>query len=377
MAEITFTPEQQALINQVAQNALAPGQTFTPGSSSPQDAGVDWNAISNLVSKGYKANPDGTITGPDGTLYAGSTQGPGKALTPVSRSSSASPQQPTDSAVLNDAKGVIANELVGWGLGDLTDWAWNELTSGKSPDQVLFDLRQTPTYKQSIFGRINSARQTAGKPVMSEAQILDYKTSALQLNRQAGLPDGFLNDDRIVHLASNDVSIAELDKRVNTEYVNAAQALPVVRDTLAAYYGIPSSQITNGDLAAYYLDPEHSVPLLDRQYKAAAIGAQGSLTGFGPVDKATAEQLAALGISESQAQQGFSDVAHYRQLYTGLPGQQPITDQNTALQAEFFKDAGALQRMQLAVDTAKSPFNANQKFTDSGAGSGVGNAATV
>lgn len=330
---------------------------------------------------GYTVNNDGTASAPSDATFTGEYA----VQTPSSNQTSNQPgaqqnqkDQNQNQQSNQDAAAIIRNELTAWGFDQTAaDWAWNELVSGKSPDQVLYDFRQTDFYKNSIFGQINQARLAANKPVMSEQQILDYKNSALNIQQQAGLPTGFLTDSRIAQLAAGDVSIAELDKRVNTNYVAAAQALPAVRDTLASYYGIPADQITTGALAAYYLDPEHALPLLDRQFKAASIGAQGQITGYGPVDRQTAEQLAAQGVSQEQAQAGFSDLGRYRQLYTALPGSNPLVDQQTALSAEFNKDAASLQRMQLAQDTAKAPFAAAQKFAETQSGTGAGQALSA
>jgi hypothetical protein len=73
--------------------------------------------------------------------------------------------------------------------------------------------------------------------------------------------------------------------------------------TLRDYYGIG-----NTDLVAYVLDPQQQFQKIQRQVSSAEIGAAARTQGLEP-GVAVAEQLAAQGISQAEAQKGYATIA--------------------------------------------------------------------
>lgn len=241
-------------------------------------------------------------------------------------------QDPNQLASQNDAIALLSQELTSWGFGqDAISWATNAIRSNEGVDQVLYSLRQQPFYLNSIFGQTNSARTHNGLPVMTEAQILAYEDTAHSLAQQAGLPPGFMSTPELATLMGSDVSSAELDARITQGYTAASQAPQSVKDQLAAFYGVDT-----GHLAAYYLDPARALPLLQKQFQASQIGSQAQTTGYGSIDRAAAEGLAAQGVTDANARTGFSHLAHESPLFTPLPGSsEQFIGQGVQLGAEF------------------------------------------
>lgn len=352
----------------------------------------------NPIGNDYSPAPAGTPAG-QGTEYiwtqngpvlaqytpgAGSLGAPSSAIAPggaaTTSSGQSSPQTGADQAAQASAIGVLSNELTSWGFGaDAISWATSEVQSNKSVDQILFDLRQQPFYVNSIFGQTNAARTAAGLPVMNETDILNYKDAAEQIARSAGLPQGFMTDQELVSLMGADVSASELSQRVTQEYVNAAQALPVVRDEMARMYGLSPDQITPGGLAAYYLDPTKALPVLHQQLQAATIGASAIQAGFGQIDRSYAEGLASQGVTADTAKTGFSNVARESQFYGQLPGQgTPLITSAQALGAEFDKNAADITAVNQASAEARAPFQGGGRFAEGTGGvSGLGRAQSA
>lgn len=275
--------------------------------------------------------------------------------------STLTPPTGADQAAQNDAIAILTNELTAWGFGqDAINWAIQAVQSNQSTNQILVSLRQQPFYQNSIFGQVAKARAAAGLPAMSEQAILNYKDYVIGVAQQAGLPQGFINDAELVQLIGSDVSTSELDARITQGYVDALKAPQDTRDMLQQYYGIDT-----GHLAAYYLDPKKALPLLQQQFQAAQLGAAATRTGFGALDRASAEQLASLGVTESQGEKGFSDLAKQQQLFNALPGsaEQAIGTQ-VQLAAEFGGSAPAEQEIQARQDERKATFEGGYRFAE-------------
>lgn len=260
-----------------------------------------------------------------------------------------------------DAVAILSSELTSWGFGtDAVDWATAQITSNNSIDQILYSLRQQPFYVNSIFGQVAAQRQAANLPAMTEAQILSYKDTVVGSAQQAGLPTGFITDNEIAQLAGHDVSASEVDARITQGYTDATKASPDVLNQLQSYYGVAP-----GDLAAYYLDPTRALPLLQSQFTAAQIGAEGTRTGFGSLDQNTAMGLAQLGVTDQTAQTGLSKLSGESQLMNALPGSgEKGIAQQVQLAAEFGGNAQDQQAIASRAQEREAVFAGNYHFAE-------------
>ena len=257
---------------QYMQSGVSPDTTSIPGGMSQ----ADWQAL-NAASK---------VPGGTAYLTAMAQAAQSQGSNPASGTPAPAPATPGDTSAQGSAYSQIVTTLNQFGLGDLASWAWTELTGGKNSDQIMIDLQQQPTYKNSIFGQVNDARTAAGLKPMTPSDILTYQDTALQYAQGAGLPAGFMDTKTIVNLLGHDVSPSELDARLTAGYTAAMQAPQETRDLLAQYYGV-----NTGQLAAYYLDPTKAQSLLQNQLVAAEVGTQAVESGFGQLTKANAEFL--------------------------------------------------------------------------------------
>lgn len=241
-----------------------------------------------------------------------------------------------DQSSKESARAYIDDELRSFGLQGLSDWAWGEIQSGASPERVIQDLRKTPEYLQRFKGM--ALRQQNGLPAISEADYINYETAVRQAMRAAGMPSGFFDSpDDFANFIGKDVSLSEIQSRINDGYLAASQASREVKDQLLGLYGIGQSQ-----LAAYFLDPDKALPLIQRQWMAAQDSGAAVQAGYGSLTRAEAERLASLNVSYAQAQAGFQQLQSASQLFTDLPGEVGGSiDRATQMSAAFANDANA------------------------------------
>jgi hypothetical protein len=252
-------------------------------------------------------------------------------------------------------------------LTALVQFAQQQIIAGNSQTQVLLNLEQTPQFAARFPAIVD--RQKAGLPPISPAEYLSLESSYEQLERASGLPANFASYDQLI---AADVSPTEYSDRINKGYLAVATAPPETVRAMQDYYGV-----TQGQLAAYFLDPAKAEPLLLQQAQAAQIGGASSVSGFGQVDQAQALRLAQQGVTYGQAQQGFQTLSAQSQLTHPLPGQGQrygFTTDNL-LGAEFGSDGQTKLQLQIQADLEKNQFNQGGQVA--GTQTGLTGAGTV
>jgi hypothetical protein len=113
-----------------------------------------------------------------------------------------------------------------------------------------------------------------------------------------------------------------------------------VKDQMRNLYGV-----SEGQLAAYFLDPQRTAPLLTRQAQAANIAARGLEQGGIQLTGAFAEDLARRGITEQQARAGFAEVGALGELKQTFAGETALSGEQLA-GAAFGIDVAAQQELE-------------------------------
>jgi hypothetical protein len=151
----------------------------------------------------------------------------------------------------------------------------------------------------------NAGRVAKGLAPLSPAEYLATENTYATLARQAGLPAGFYdNKDAWASLISNDVSASEVQSRVNLAKDVLINTDPSYLQQMQNYYGLDQSHAL-----AHLLDPTAALPVIQKQVDAVKFGAAAARQGLG-IDAATAAQYAGLGTTETQANQGFQNIAN-------------------------------------------------------------------
>jgi len=165
----------------------------------------------------------------------------------------------------------------------------------------------------------NAARIAQGLPVLSPADYLATEQSYRQVADAAGLASEFSSPQSIANLMAADVSPIEMQDRINAANTVIQNADPYVTQQLQQLYGLSTS-----DMVGHILDSTTAAPQILRQVNAAQLSAEAARQGVNiqtlglTGGNLTGEQLASMGVTQSQAAQNFQTIA------TQEPGLQSI-----------------------------------------------------
>jgi hypothetical protein len=260
----------------------------------------------------------------------------------------------------------IQSYLDQFGLSALGQWAWDQLNAGVPQEQLLLQIPQQQAFKDRFpaYEELQKRGQA-----MSPAQIVQFEHTIAALNSQYGIPQGAWSDRQgITALLLGDVSPTEYEKRLQMYSADAYNAPPEARAAMRDYYGVQGQ----GNLAAYYADPKNAEPELERQFNAAMIGGQSQISGFGPLSRAQAENLADLGVNQSAARQGFTSLASLGDVVnTQREGEQSLT-QDQLLAAQFGGDAAVQQQIRDRQARRLAEFQAGGQYAQGQGGGFAG-----
>jgi hypothetical protein len=243
-----------------------------------------------------------------------------------------------------DARTTMASVLNTYGLGELSDYIYNEIivketVNINNPDAIIFAIREQPAYQKRFAG--NAARLKKGLSELDPSSYIALENQFRQTLQSNGLPANFYDQtEDFQSLIEGDVSPSELNERVQQGYRAVADADPAVKEQMRNLYGV-----TEGQLAAYFLDPQRTAPLLTRQAQAANIAARGLEQGGIQLTGAFAEDLARRGITEQQARAGFAEVGALGELKQTFAGETALSGEQLA-GAAFGIDVAAQQELE-------------------------------
>jgi hypothetical protein len=195
---------------------------------------------------------------------------------------------------------ILYEQMDSLGLAALVEPLRNLIQENVSPSEFAVKLRQSDAYKARFIA--NEERLKKGLRVLQPREYIAVEDSYRQVLRSYGLQQ-FDNDTYVQQFIANDVSAAELSDRVSMAVQRVQNADPAIARTLRDYYGIGQT-----DLVAYVLDPNQQLQKIQRQVAAAEIGSAARLQGL-EAGVGVAEQLAAQGITQAEAQRGYATIA--------------------------------------------------------------------
>lgn len=248
-------------------------------------------------------------------------------------------QQARESAIA-----VMQSRFKQYGLESLATKIQQLAIDGANESTITLQLQETPEYQQRF--KANAARIKNNLQVLTPAEYLATEDTYRQVLRSYGLKQ-FDTDEYVSQFLANDVSPTELTNRVQTAVQRVQNADPAVSKTLKEYYGIGQE-----DLVAYVLDPATQYQKIERQVAAAEIGTaariQGLETGVG-----VAEQLAAQGVTQAEAQKGYATIADIL----------PTAEKLSSIYGSTMEGYGQSQAEQEVFNSLASAQRARQKLT--------------
>lgn len=319
---------------------------------------------------GFQGSPPSTIKRPDKGFdftQAARTQARVPGSTNLLARTTAAP---------NDAQAFLTGYLNKVGLPSLAGWAWNRYTQlggGQAAmDQINLELPDQQAYRDR-FAAI-SMREKAGLPQLTPAQYLQYEASLDNELALVGAPAAIRAGtaqfrDIVTKGLAGDVSINEMQARIEGGYAAVRDAHSSVRDWFGQKFGVQGDQA----LAAYFLAPEHSEATLARMEREAEIGGAAGRAGIN-VGVETAGQVAAInpqGDVSSQMQR----LAELAPLFSRRVGDAAAVTTDQGVAAEFGLDATSAAALQRALEERKAAGSGGTAITADNTGlTGVGTA---
>ena len=222
-------------------------------------------------------------------------------------------------------------------------------------DDVLFYLRDTEQYRTRF--KANEVRKSKGLtqllPAAYVAMEQGYKSALIANGFDPTLYDEYTDFQNLI---SGDVSVAELQSRINEGYRLVADADPEVIRQMQELY-----DVTPGQLAQYFLDPQKTLPKLKQQANAANLAARAKEQGKLQLTPITAEELVSRGYTEAQAQQAFTLLSEKAGLFSEM-GDEEVLTESQKIGAAFGYDVSAQQAIEQRAARRKAVFQGGGSY---------------
>jgi len=271
-----------------------------------------------------------------------------------------------------DAKATLQALLGPMGLGSLVDWAYDQYVVQDKPLDFVVDvlLPQQQAYKDRFSA--NARREAKGLRVLSPYEYMAREEASRQARREAGMMAGFYDDPKdFEDIIAEDMSVAEERARYLDGYRDVAMADPEVRRGFAKLYGVQG----DAALAMYFIDPARALPVLEREEMAARAFGAAVRTGFGDLNKAEAEGIASLGVSEEGFVQGFGALVEATPLFTAIDQGEDVITREEQIGAAFSGNAAARARVETRRRRRQAQFEGGGSAVTTARGfSGLGSA---
>ena len=200
-----------------------------------------------------------------------------------------------------------------YGIGSLGSQYFNFLDKGYDSNTALLALQSTPEWEQRFSA--NTARLKQGLPVLDPATYLATEEQYKAVMINAGVDKSVYNDPMTLgKIMAKDTSPFETKQRLDAAQFELNNKDPFVIEQLKQRFGM-----TEGDIVLHMLDPDIAAPIIAQKVQSAKIGAEAARQGLNATT-VQADALAAQGITQSQAAQGFGNIGQMQEFGQNLPG---------------------------------------------------------
>lgn len=245
-------------------------------------------------------NPDGstTITYSDGTT----STTPATVVTPTV----VTPNTPLGGNLDNPAFSIVEGILKNYDMKGVADSIarirkdYPEIASDDILALLKFDTRYNAPYLERFAG--NAALIKKGLPTLTDEAYLKVEKEYETILKSYDV-GSLANRQMYATLIGNSMDAVDVTKRLQVGY-DRLKADKNIETAFRQFY--PS--LSNGDIVAAMLNPEEMLPALERKAAAAEIGGSYLAQGL-QASQASAESLAAYGITKAGAQAGVRYIA--------------------------------------------------------------------
>jgi hypothetical protein len=224
-------------------------------------------------------------------------------------------------------------------------------------DDIGVAMKDSPAFAKRFPA--NAELAAAGKQQYSVSQYLRMEADYKSRLQAGGMPVGFYDQPQdFQKLIANDVSPDELSARIQLGYQAVKNAPKEVVDQFKNLYGV-----SEGDLAAYFIDPEVAKPTFDkyeaeRQARSALIASQAATQANMQLNRQQAEELARAGVQGAEAQKGFAEIGATQELFNPMMAGETAITQQEQIAGTFQTNAAAAQRIATRRAKRRAEFEA-------------------
>lgn len=267
--------------------------------------------------------------------------------------------------------------LTRYGLISLYDRAVEWMVSGiaDSPERLEIALRETTEFQERFAGMF--IREREGYPPISVDTYLAWENQAFQLAHAYGFPPGFYDEPAdFARAIGNNLSLVEWEQRLAGYAEVASLGRETVRQALSQHMGEAEGStagdlLTDGDIAAWFADPERGLQAIRARVRGAEVSAAAMGSGFGALTAAEALRVGNV-MDEGGAQQAFAELARRRELFEAQAGEEGALGRDVAIGAAV-GEAGAVGLLEQQTARRRGQFQRGGEFASGQEGfSGLG-----
>jgi len=262
----------------------------------------------------------------------------------------------------DSARSIIVATLNAYGLHDLADWAWEQFLGGAVIDQILLEMVHQPAYIKRFPAMGYLAKE--GRAI-SESEYIDYEQALSQVF--ADLPKGMYDSpEDIAAFLMADVSVAEVQDRLKTANAALYNAPDEVQAQLNVLY---EAGVGEGQVLAYFLDPDKANVILKQEFAAATASGQGVISGYGALNKGQAQLVGDAGLTQTALNKGFTQLTNQSELTQGRLGAHTDDDFGNMsvrdqLSAAFLGNSEAQRILLEEAEVRTAVFKAGGQYTE-------------
>lgn len=212
-------------------------------------------------------------------------------------------------ATIRSGEELLRAKLKEYGLEALEDWAFAQLREDFNVDTIVLKLPDAETspgsgvypFRERFAGMYTGLRGEGVINAITPFQYLQQETSMQEVAAAAGLPRGFYDDPSdFAEFIGNGVTPDEYTERVAMAATAVSNINPELKGQLQELYGIGVEN--DGELIAYYLDPDRAVSVIEQRLQQEAAGLSGAgkqVLGQG-FTRPFAERLSSLNVQQRE-----------------------------------------------------------------------------
>jgi len=148
----------------------------------------------------------------------------------------------------------------------------------------------------------NVAREKAGLTPLSPADYISTENSYKAVMARAGMDAAHMDPAVLGNLIGTDVSPAEVQQRVDAATAAVTATDPFTLQQLQQNFGL-----TKGDMVGHLLDPATASSVIAQKVQASQIQGEAGRQNLA-LNQQNAATLAAAGVTQAQAAQGFTNI---------------------------------------------------------------------